>query len=209
MTHLPMICFTNVFVSKTVHSFSKVQMEILLIATVILVVAAISWVFFSSNNSSDYISCFASISESKNSRPVVTISAHGVLFDNHCQLLPGVAQTLGPISQYLTIYVFVQVPSASHVESAAKLSHRALVGLVDSDNILFCQTGVGRTAMARQLESSLHIEGDREVAGLSAIFCPTALIGGICHNAHFTANTFESLFQLHGYEIACVLARKP
>lgn len=182
-------------------------MEIFVLITSFLLVCAVFFLSLRCENQEDYAKCFESIEFSTGQRPVVTVAANGILIDSNFQLVTGVSQVLHSITQYLTLFVFIQVASASEVESAIHLTRCALTGLIDEDNILVSQTSVGRTAMARQLESSLHIEVDPHVAELSALFCTTALIGSQCGNVRFSAPSFVSLFQRHGKELAVLLAQ--
>lgn len=136
-------------------------------------------------------------------RPV-TVTANNILFDSDFIFIPETKQVLEQLSDVMTIYLIVQVANAEAVTSTRGIVDKSLADIIPSDRILFCETAVGRSFMARQLEAALHIECDPDVAHLNAIFCPTALISsnGECPSARFRAASLRELFAIHGRSLS-------
>lgn len=108
--------------------------------------------------------------------PIITIAANSILIDENCKLLPHIKESIDEIKATSTIYAIVKVKDLNDYEKKKIQIIDEIKSVIDEENILFCETNIGRSAMSRQLESSLLIEYDVETAVLNSVFSPTALI---------------------------------
>jgi hypothetical protein len=115
---------------------------------------------------------------------VVTITANRILMntdsradaewrvDAHTRL------ALSLLTKRACVFLFVLVRDAEDELSQRPRVARAFAGLVEPNQILYCQTALGRVAMAAQLESVVHLDFDPQVTEQMASATKTVLIGG-------------------------------
>ena len=135
--------------------------------------------------------------------PTITITANSIILDENYYIIPESAKVLHGLSNEFNVFLFVQINDEDQFEQVSNLVFLELNGIIPNDNILFCQTNIGRSPMARQLNSKLHIESDIEAAKLNSLFIPTALISKSCMNdlnVRFQSNSLVNLF--HDYHLA-------
>lgn len=108
--------------------------------------------------------------------PIITIAANSILIDENFKLLPQISKSIDEIKATSTIYTIVKVNNQDDYEQNRIEITNELKSIIDENNILFCETNIGRSAMSRHLESSLLIDYDEETAILNTVFSPTALV---------------------------------
>jgi hypothetical protein len=129
------------------------------------------------------------------SLPTVTIAANDILVDSKWTLLPEARPIIESLAKRTSLYVIAVVRSFAEMRSARELLGRELDGVIPDDQILFCQTALGRASMARQLEVHLHLDFDPEAVRQVAIFHSAVLIAARGVSAPGAACTCESLEQ--------------
>lgn len=104
-------------------------------------------------------------------RPRITLSTtHGVLFTGGpaaLELAAGALEAMRKLAAYADVYLITPGVTADSQEAAVRdaLASGGILDLAgfDSRKVLFCATALGRSAMCRQIEPSLHIDSAPDV----------------------------------------------
>jgi hypothetical protein len=115
-------------------------------------------------------------SPSASALPTVTITANQILLDEAWAVVPRVRGVLDALAKRSSLYVIVCVESMAQMRELRPIVERELDGVVSTDQILFCETNVGRASMARQLEVLVHFDFDPEAIRQVAIFHKAVLV---------------------------------
>lgn len=166
-----------------------------------LLICAISFIYFFAKKSKpqSFLSISTFFSTSSN-LPILTITANSILLDSNYHLLPNIDTFLMELFNNFVIYIFVEVKDDQHLTHVENDVYSAFQNIISKENILFCQTSIGRSPMCRQLESNLHIEYDIDAARLNSIYCPTAFISPTKPdnlNTQFHASSLIEFFTLY------------
>jgi hypothetical protein len=143
-------------------------------------------------------------------RPIVTIAANDILLDADFRVRPPARAHLRELSKRACVYLIVVVRDRAHADSVRAQLLRELDECADADCVLFCQTAVGRAAIARQLEPALHLDFDPAVVHEVALFFRAVLVAraglssphAVCHCLSF-AEFMESHAALVGVNARC------
>ena len=108
--------------------------------------------------------------------PIVTITANHVLLDDNLEMNRSTSAALELLTKRACVFVFVVVKDMEEQERIKDQINKQFEGLIDEDNILYCQTPMGRASMSRQLSAVSHIDYDPEVIHQIAIFYKAVLI---------------------------------
>jgi hypothetical protein len=129
------------------------------------------------------------------SLPIVSITANRILLDSEWSLSPSNRAIIESLSKRSTLYVIAIVQSMAEMRGIREILNREFEGIIPDDQILFCQTAMGRASMARQLEVTVHLDFDPETIRQVAIFHGAVLIAEKGVNAPAAACVCESLEQ--------------
>jgi hypothetical protein len=110
--------------------------------------------------------------------PTISIAANNILLDSDWSLSSATRVMLEQLARRSILYIFVAVTSMDEMRARRDSVQREFDGVVPADQILFCQTAMGRASMARQLEVLFHIDYDPEAIHQVAIFHKAVFIGG-------------------------------
>uniref|UniRef100_A0A7S0N215 Peroxisome biogenesis protein 22 n=1 Tax=Pyramimonas obovata TaxID=1411642 RepID=A0A7S0N215_9CHLO len=120
----------------------------------------------------------------------VTCSLLGVLFEektpsdlsSRATVIPGAASTLKELAKICDVYMVTHCAddegqqnverALAELELLGTTNSKPGTGLIASHKSLFCSTREGKTAIVRQLEPDLHIDGCQEVGLKLAQFMP-------------------------------------
>jgi hypothetical protein len=128
------------------------------------------------------------------SRPIVTLTANHVLLKSDWSLDKKARLALAILTKRACVFVLVFVHDADEEAERRPIVAREFHGIVDESQILFCQTAIGRVAMAQQLESVVHFDFDPDVISEMAPSRKTVIISdceGNGKRADWAAPTFK------------------
>jgi hypothetical protein len=108
---------------------------------------------------------------------VVTIAANGILMNCDWQVDSRTKLALSLLTKRACVFLFVLVRDAEDEQLRRPIVEGAFSSLIVEHQILYCQTALGRVAMAAQLGSVVHLDFDPQVTEQMASVTKTVLIG--------------------------------